>query len=226
VEALVAPLAHAWARAYLFGFGVKQDLKIGTQYLQKAVGYDALNVDAQFLLGRAYQNGWGLEPDPALAYQHMRIAADLGDERAQWQAAMMLLRGAGVATDAVQAYSLVKQSAEQGFVQGMISHAVMLATGEGVAEDDAEALSWYRKAADTGSAHALRGIGAMYVQGEGVPRDVALGFALLELAETAGEPVAVQILQSLRQTENPDRAAVDKAKAAWLAAHVAPSPAR
>ena len=54
------------------------------------VGSEALALDpnhreAMTLLGRAYQMGEGVEPDEALAMEHFRRAADLGDPGAHFE---------------------------------------------------------------------------------------------------------------------------------------------
>jgi hypothetical protein len=62
--------------------------------------------------------------------------------------------------------------------------------------------------------------------GEGGPQDLNRGFALLELAAAAGEPNALPLLQQRRQYVRPVRADVEAEKARWLAAHIAPRPAK
>jgi TPR repeat protein len=223
--------SYGWGRAYLFGWGVERDMKRGVAYLEAfASGYqsnDAFKVEAEFLIGRAYQNGWDVAVDFARAYRHMRTAAELGDQRAQWHTGMMLLEGRGVAANEQEAYRFVKRSAEAGYEDGMISHAVMLAVGQGVTENTIEARSWYRKAAEGGSAHALRGFGTMLLIGQGGPPDAPVGFALLELAATAGDTNAIELLKMfVRQAPPPDRAAIDAEKAKWLAAHQPPRPVK
>lgn len=216
---VVEPLTwYPWGYAYLFGRGVEQDLTLGAANLWRAVEVHPTNIEAQFLLARAYQNGWGdMDPDPALAYRHMRIAAEGGEARAQWYVGMMLLNGRGVAADQPEAYQFVRMSADAGHLPGMISTAVMLATAEGVAEDDVEARLWYQRAAEQGSAHALRGLGAMLLTGEGGAVDADAGVAYLELAHEAGDELAGQILRQFGAPAATRRAGINEIKAVWLA---------
>jgi hypothetical protein len=65
----------------------------------------------------------------------------------------------------------------------------------------------------------------MLIVGEGGPAEVDRGFALLELAVEAREPGAIQLMPRLLAQAKPDRAAVDKAKADWVAMFGAPQPA-
>lgn len=220
----VAPLTHfPWGYAYLFGSGVPQDLARGAEHIRQAVEIQPGNQGAQFLLGRAYQNGWGVARDPVLAYRHMRRAADLGNSAAQWHAGMMLLEGAGVPTDPTAAYRLVRASGEAGYVQGMISTGVMLALGQGVAEDDAEARRWYQAAAEQGSAHALRGLAFMLLSGEGGPVEQERGWAYAELARDAGDSNAGILLRHMPAPNDPRvRLAIESLKSEWVAAHGQP----
>lgn len=183
--------AYPLGRAYLFGSGVERDLERGSRLLQVAVEAAPSNIDAQFLLGRAYQNGWGIPVDEAAAYEHLKIAADEGDSRAQWNLGMLLLGRQDDGVNATEAYRYVRMAAEQGHEQGMISLGVMLALGQGVTADPVEARQWYEAAAARGSAHALRALGGMFLAGEGGPADEILGAAMVELAAEAGDANAI-----------------------------------
>lgn len=224
VRADLVPLAaYPLGRAYLFGNGVGQDLERGSRLLETAVEATPDNTDAQFLLGRAYQNGWGIPVDDAAAYRHMKAAADGGDPRAQWNVGMMMLNGDGTAANQALAYAYVRASAEGEEVSGMISLAVMLALGQGVEPDPAQSRQWYRRAAETGSAHALRGLAGMLLTGEGGRVDAASGAAYLDLAAKAGDANARQMQQIFaEQIAAQDQGAVDAIKAAWLRAHGIP----
>lgn len=224
----VRPLTtYIWGRLYLFGWGVERDMTKGVELLNAFVAFGdgggETAVYANFLLGRAYLNGWGVEVDDALAYKHFRLAADRGEERSQWQAAMLLLQGSGVEVDQVEAYRLVKLSSEQGYQAAMISRAVMLATGEGVAENDAEARQWYEAVAREGSAHALRSLGGMLARGEGGPVEGAMGIAMLELAAEAGDDIAPQMIETLAPGLRVSREEINKARTSWLVRHGAPT---
>lgn len=214
----LAPLAaYPLGRAYLFGHGVEQDMARGSRLLEAAVEEAPGNIDAQFLLGRAYQNGWGIPVDDLAAYRHMKIAADGGDPRAQWNVGMMLLNGDGVTANQGLAFAYVQASAEGGEVSGMISMAVMLAVGQGTEVDAAQARLWYRRAAETGSAHALRGLAGMLLAGEGGRVDAVAGAAYLDLAAKTGDANARQLQQIFAPLiAAQDPGAVEAAKAAWL----------
>lgn len=221
--------AYPWGRAYLFGWGVERDMAKGVAKLEVYVAdqgdyVDGTTIDANFLLGRAYRNGWGVKVDARRAYLHFLFAADHEDPRAQWNVGMMLLQGEGVAKDEEAAYRYVKLSAEAGHLDGMTSHAVMLALGQGVKKDPAAARDWYTAAAEQGSAHGMRGLGGMLLSDEGGEPYPALGIALLELAQEAGDPVAPQILGFVEDMAVELRAEIDAAREDWLATVGPPDP--
>lgn len=191
--------AYPLGRAYLFGQGVERDLERGSRLLQATVEAAPSNMDAQFLVGRAYQNGWGIPVDEAAAYEHLKIAADDGDPRAQWNLGMLLLDRQDDAANAAEAYRYVRLAAEQGHEQGMISLGVMLAMGQGVTVDPAEAREWYGAAAAQGSAHALRALGGMILTGEGGPANEVVGAAMVELAAEAGDANAIAMRRQLAE---------------------------
>lgn len=222
-EDLIPLAAYPLGRSYLLGTGVGQDMARGARLLATAVQADPDNTDAQYLLARAYQNGWGIPVDDPAAYRHMKLAADGGDPRGQWQVGMMLLNGDGVTPNERLAFAYVRTSAENEEVSGMISMAVMLALGQGTEVDAAQARQWYRRAAETGSAHALRGLGAMLLTGEGGRVDAVTGAAYIDLAAKAGDTNARQAQQIFaEQIAALDQGAVEAVKAAWLRAHGIP----
>lgn len=215
--------AFALGAAYLFGTGVPVDHERGAALLQEAMAFRPQNSAAQYLLARAYQNGWGLTQDATLAARHFKLAADAGHAPSQWFYAMALMEGDGVRADPVRARRYVEQSAAQGYDQGMISLAVMLALGQGGPADHSQARIWYQRAAEMGSAHALRGLGMMLVVGEGGPVDYERGAAYLEMAAEAGDENAVTLRAHFAdQLATLDQAAVDRIKAAWIRQHGTP----
>lgn len=214
------PSAYPLGRAYLFGYGVEQDLAQGSRLMKAAVVADPDNIDAQFLLGRAYLNGWGIPANSASAFRHLKIAADAGDPRAQWNVGMMLLSGDGVGADEPLAYRYVRQAGEQNHEEGMISLAVMLALGQGVAINASEARTWYDRASRQGSAHALRALGMMLLVGEGGPSDPITGAAYVEMSAAAGDSIATSALQRYADLlARQPRTSVDAVKAKWSREH-------
>lgn len=209
-------------RIMMFSGG--DQLKTGVEYMKKAVDIEPTNADAQYLVARSYQTGWGgTEKDARKAFAHFEAAAKLGNHQALRYVGMARLNGEGVAKDPARALQDFRKAAEQGDTWAMIDVAVMLAVGEGVAADPPQARDWYRRAADTGSAHALRGLGMMLFRGEGGPADPIVGRAYIEMAAAAGDANARTLMgQMLGPTPAADRARVEAAKADWLKTRPAP----
>lgn len=220
---LMPVAAYPLGRALLFGNGIAQDMERGVRLLERFIETSPDNTDARYLVGRAYQNGWGIAVDAPTAYQHLKHAADGNDPRAQWIVGMMLLNGDGVAQNPVLAYRHVRASAESGHIPGMVSMAVMLAVGQGTDRDPAQARQWYLRAAEAGSAHALRGLGGMLMTGEGGPVDAVTGAAYLDLAAKTGDDLAVTLQQRFQlEIATLDPAAVEAVKSHWLRSHGIP----
>ena len=209
--------------AYTFGLGVEQDVRRGVALLEECDAAGAAWEQTHFLLGRAYESGWGeREPNPQKSSQHFWAAAEGGHPAAQWHYGMVLLRGEP--KDEIGAYSWIRKAAEGGDRRGMLSTAVMLATGAGVAENDAEAREWYQRAVnDFASAHALRGLGGMLLVGEGGAKDAARGWAYMKLAAEAGEETAKLGLERLADRVSArDRRKARKLAEEWVAQHGPP----
>jgi TPR repeat protein len=228
-EAYADPKARKYAAiplgiAYLFGAGVERDVKRGVDLLEEAGDQVQYDGQAEYLLGRTYQSGWGgRSPDPDKSYRHFRRCAELDGGRCGWEVGMAYLAGEAVPKDTAEAYRWVRKAAEAGDERGQISLGVMLATGEGVAENDVESRAWYLKAAEQGSSHALRELGGMYFNGEGGAADEIAGLAYIELSADAGDEAAGRAMKKLGAEIKPaDRARMDAIKRDWIAAHGAP----
>lgn len=160
------------------------------------------------------------EAEPEEQFILMRMAADRGHPRANWETGMMLLQGYGVAASEQKAASYVLRAAQADDIHGLSSWGVMLALGQGVEEDDAEARVWYGKAAERGSSHALQGLGFMLLTGEGGPVDYERGVAYLELAKEGGDKNAGRILREVADRPDADqRKRIDKLKKVWKREH-------
>jgi TPR repeat protein len=218
--------AGGLARAYLFGIAVDKDVARGVDLLEEADASAEAEPKVLYLLGRAFESGWGgRAPDSVKSYLYFMRAAQKDHAPSQWKVGMRLLNLSGVERDEREAYRWVRMSGEAGYLNGEISTAVMLALGQGVAENDAEARTWYERAAQQNSAHALRGLGFMLLTGEGGARDPARGLAYVQLAADAGDENAVNGLDwSRSQASADERKAAETIAAQWLSEHGKPRP--
>jgi len=208
-------------RMALFGVGMDQDVSGGARLLDASLRWDPKNADALYLVGRGYQTGWGgHERNAKTAASYFRQSADLGDMRAERAYGMALLEGRGVAKDPEAAAQAFRRAATGGDRLGMIHLAVMLALGEaGTRKDQTEARDWYLKAAKLGAARAMGSLGAMLIIGQGGAADLPTGWAYLEMATEAGDPLAPRAATLFPKPEPALRPAIDKVKADWRAAN-------
>jgi len=140
------------------------------EFIRKAESGDA---QAQFELGRMYDNGQGVTKDEAEAVRWYRKAAEQGHEWAQYDLGVAYDNGEGVAKDATEALRWYRKAAEQGDSDAQYSLGVAYHEAQGVTKDDAEAVRWFRKAAERGSAEAQLTLGQMYDSGQGIRKNKA-----------------------------------------------------
>ena len=126
---------------------------------------------AEFLLGKRYEDGLGVESNQIEAVKWYRKAAEQGNADAQYRLGRCCVQGLGVATNQTEAFQWFRRAAEQGHVWGQLGLASCYDEGEGVEKNQAEAVKWYRKAAKQGNAQAQYNLGVCYSDGEGVEKN-------------------------------------------------------
>lgn len=129
----------------------------------------------QFVLGKAYFYGDGVEPSLQKACYWIRHAAQRGWMDAQYFLGRM-------------------------FEQGEVAAFLMFSTSNAeLAEiyNLEQAISWYRKAAEQGSAPALYALSSLYAQGKGVVQDRVQSLKYLYQAAQAGHSTAQIYLKKL-----------------------------
>jgi TPR repeat protein len=197
---------------YLFGChlaaGGRGEVKryLAAQWWEKAalVG----SVPAASALGAALLGGDGLSRDVAAALHWIKLAADAGDAKAQWNLGGMYVSGVGgLKQDIKQAFVWCHLSADQGFVPAQATLGVMY---EKMGKFD-RALQFLYQAAQAGDPEAQYNLAMMHRAGKGTLQNVESAFgyfcqaaeqglpnaqARLALAYGAGEGVAVDPIQA------------------------------
>jgi anti-anti-sigma factor len=112
------------------------------------------NADAEYKLGRCYENGLGVEQDFELAAQWYARAAAQNHMEAQYALAHSYAYGMGVPKDYQEALRLYREAAERGHVEAAYFLGMSYDFGIGVPSDKGEALQWYREAARAGDERA------------------------------------------------------------------------
>ncbi len=147
---------HQLGVGYLYGQGVKQDLKEAVQWLRKAA--DQNNPYAQSMLGHAYANGHGVAANISEAYAWHHLAAmtytNMGSPR---DALVMGMTETQIAEGQKRAGGLraeieirLKTHAESGDAAAQNRLANFYYLSQGTAQNGAEAVKWYRRAAEQG----------------------------------------------------------------------------
>jgi TPR repeat protein len=148
---------------------------------------NAGNQQAQRNLGVIYDQGLGVNKDPAQAALWFRKAADTGNRDATFQLATMYEAGRGVQQSQDQAINWYRKAALLGDADAQVKLGRAYLDGKGVDKDEGEASAWFQRAADQGNFYALNRLGAMYVDGKGVHKDEARGVKLFQQAAAKGD---------------------------------------
>jgi hypothetical protein len=148
---------------------------------------NAGNQQAQRNLGVIYEQGFGVNKDPAQAAIWFRRAAETGNRDAIFQLATMYEQGRGVPQDEKQALDWYRKAALLGDADSQVKIARAYQDGKVVDKDEGEASAWYQRAADQGNMYALNRLGAMYIDGKGVHKDEARGVKLFQTAAAKGD---------------------------------------
>ena len=164
-----------------------------SQLVQRAESGDA---QAQFELGRAYEDGKGVAQDDEQAVQWFRKSADQGNPQAQNALGVMYALGRGVQRDKEEAVRWYKKAAKQGLAKGIYNVAISYYNGEGIEENIALACTWMmvaQRRGDTQAAEAMKHISeqlnnridrskfdlaGLYEKGDEVPQDLPAAVAL------------------------------------------------
>lgn len=111
-------------------------------------GYSSLEL---LDLGRKYYYGRGVDQDYSEAYDYFMVAADRGNDEAEFLIGHMLNNGLGVMQDFDEAAEWYRKAAEKGNDRAQHALGYMYEVGNGVPKDKSEARRWYQRAADQGN---------------------------------------------------------------------------
>jgi TPR repeat protein len=103
---------------------------------------------AQYLIGRLYEDGFGVERNYGEAARWYRAAAEHGDPLAQHALSVFYAVGWGVAADPAESVKWLRRSAEQGYYYAQNDLGSRYRTGRGVPQDDGLAYMWLDLAAE------------------------------------------------------------------------------
>lgn len=146
--------------------GLDKDVKEAIQYFTKAAeeGY----ADAEFAIGKMYQQGNGVAIDDMEAFNWLFKAANNGHADAQYQVGLYYESGA--MEDKEMAFIWFRDAGRGGNEAAQLKLGISYKDGNGVTQDYTEALYWLSQAAVTNH-EAMLLIGEMYLNGLGVACD-------------------------------------------------------
>ena len=160
---------------------------------------EAGNVDAMLLLGDCYENGWGIDQDPVLAFEWYRKGAEAGDTTSMIAVSNCYQNGTGVEADPAQAFEWSRKAAEAGEPAGMVNMAISYEDGLGTGKDPALAFEWYRKAAEAGNDLGMYHLARCYRDGIGTEVDREKTFEWIKKLAEAGNAEGMYNLGLLYQ---------------------------
>ena len=197
---------------------------------------NALTAEDQFLLGKSYAEGKGVNQSWTKAAEWWTKSAEGGEKRAQYNLGLLYNEGKGVEYDPHQAFQWIEKSSHQGNSRatGLLGYFYCLGIGTPIDENKGEAL--LQKAVKSGDIYAMEMLGDRML----VPRlkgstsvideeklgnleqkqiEEALG--LLTRAANAGIPRACRVIAQQYALDKSDPANAEKAarwyfKGAWL----------
>lgn len=159
--------------------------------------YDLGNTRALYALGVIYDDGAGVDNDPARARFYYEMAAQLKFAPAIVALAGQYERGAGTAVDLAKALSLYQQAADLGDGRAANKLGMFNEKGLGTAANIAKARGYYEKAANLGNEEAMINLARCYANGLGGKQDIGGARRWLNKAAQAGSAEARRILASV-----------------------------
>lgn len=116
------------------------------------------------MVGRCFEKGWGVGPDPAEAARHYRRAAELGLDWGQFNLANLVLYGLGAPRDRPQAFGWYGRAARQGHAKSMNMLGRFHEEGWDRPKDAVQAVTWYQRAAEAGDFRGQFNLATLLVQ--------------------------------------------------------------
>ena len=161
--------------------------------------FSATDAPGMFARAMALNATGSTTRDAAEALALLRRAATLGDDRAQYQLARMLMQGKATVRSPVEAARWMRKSALQNNAQAQNGLGTMLEDGIGIARNPKEAFAWYLKSAHQGYMLGQYNTAQCYHFGVGVAKDLEQAARWYEKSAAQGDDPSRAALATLRQ---------------------------
>jgi len=148
------------------------------------------NPKAQWLLGRCYEEGLGVEKNLIRAVKLYKKAAEQEFAVAQYELGCCYSIGKGICEDKNESFKWIKAAAEQDYVVAQTILGSCFMDGEGTTINKTKAIKWIKKATDQGYALAESVLGDCFKYGQGVDVDKAEAFKWYKKAANQGFAIA------------------------------------
>jgi hypothetical protein len=153
--------------------------------------------EAQWLLARCYDEGFGVERNNIRAVSWHLKAGEQDYPPAENHLGSCYQNGDGVPQDDAEAVQWYRRAAEQGYAIAQANLAWCYDTGCGIAQDEAEAVKWYRQAAEQADYTSQFNLGVHYEWGSGVEQDKQEAIKCYRKAADQGYEKAAEALERL-----------------------------
>lgn len=153
--------------------------------------------EGQYMLGKCYDEGYGIEKDLQQAIFWFRKAAAQGYAPAQNKLGICYLSGEGVEKNAQEGIKLYTKAAEQGNANAQFNLAVQYYNGEGVEKSYDNAMKWSLKSAEQGHDRAQHLVGILYEYGLGCQKDLTKAAEWYKKSADQGNEDAKKSLEKL-----------------------------
>ena len=142
------------------------------------------DAEAQYTLGRAYQDGFGVKQDIAEAATWYQRAAEQGHLECAKQSGNAVR---GYRQDYAGAAQWFGRAATDGNADAQYNLGVLCHKGLGVGRNDEVAVQWFQKSAAQGHVEAKRSSAKCIESGQGVKQDNIEAYNWLKLAQLQGD---------------------------------------
>jgi len=158
---------------------------------------NAGNLEAQYQLGRMYDQGDKLERDPQKAITWYTSAANQGYDEAQYRLALVYLYGLGTTRNISKGEQLLTQAAKQNHPVAREMLPIYLAN-KSAKTSTSIALSWYLEKIANGNPEGNFGVGYMYENGWGLNPNESEAKKWYAIARTSGSGDAARRLRQIK----------------------------
>jgi TPR repeat protein len=131
------------------------------------------DAEAQFNLGRMYDNGHVTERNILKAIKWYKKAAEQDSAGAQHNLGVIYAFGQGVPVNHNEAFRWFTKSANQGVADSQYNLGACYFYGQGTKENKSKAFNWFLKGANNGDNLSKHMLGLMYETGDGVKQNTS-----------------------------------------------------